>query len=159
MLGADEASATIEVINLNAPPVLIYEPYDLEAFPGTTIELPCGAEGDPPPLVRTINSNPSINQNFFILLLLKPKWKKDGRTLTKSIKYSFSSAGSIFISNVNEYDAGRYECSVANEFGRVTASCVLTVRYETFTRREIILENCFLFYFKRKFFCKILEIF
>lgn len=50
-LGSDEANAQLDVINLNAPPVLIFEPYDIEAIPGTTIELPCGAEGDPPPLV------------------------------------------------------------------------------------------------------------
>lgn len=52
ILGSDEANAKIEVISQNGPPVLIFEPYDLEAIPGTTIELPCGAEGDPPPLVN-----------------------------------------------------------------------------------------------------------
>lgn len=52
ILGSDEASAKVEVISLNAPPVLIFEPYDLEAIPGTTIEMPCGAEGDQPPLVN-----------------------------------------------------------------------------------------------------------
>lgn len=57
------------------------------------------------------------------------KWKKDGRTLTKSIKYNFSPAGSLFIANVNEIDAGRYECTVTNEMGRATASCVITVRW------------------------------
>lgn len=51
ILGSDEASAKVEVVSLDAPPVLIFEPYDLEAIPGTTIEMPCGAEGDPPPLV------------------------------------------------------------------------------------------------------------
>ncbi|CAG9800209.1 unnamed protein product [Chironomus riparius] len=106
-LGSDEASANVEVVNPYGPPVLVYEPYDIEAFPGTTIELPCGAEGDPVP--------PS-------------KWKKDGRTLTPSLKYSFSSAGSLFIANVNDFDSGRYECTVTNDFGRVTASCFVTVR-------------------------------
>ncbi|KAG5677506.1 hypothetical protein PVAND_007262 [Polypedilum vanderplanki] len=107
ILGSDEASSQVDVINSHAPPVLLFEPYDLEAIPGTTIELPCGSEGEPTPV---------------------SKWKKDGRTLTKSIKHSFSPAGSLFISNVNEFDAGRYECTVSNEFGRVTASCVVTVR-------------------------------
>lgn len=51
ILGSDEASTQLEVISLNAPPVLIFEPFDLDAIPGTSIELPCGAEGDPPPLV------------------------------------------------------------------------------------------------------------
>lgn len=52
ILGSDEASAQVDVTNSNGPPNLIFEPEDLEAIPGTTIELPCGAEGDPPPLVR-----------------------------------------------------------------------------------------------------------
>lgn len=51
ILGSAEAPAKIEVINSHGPPVLVFEPYDLEAIPGTTIELPCGAEGNPPPLV------------------------------------------------------------------------------------------------------------
>lgn len=55
ILGSDEATAQVDVINSHALPNLIFEPYDLEAIPGTTIELPCGAEGDPPPLVSTIN--------------------------------------------------------------------------------------------------------
>jgi peroxidase len=53
-LGSDEAAAQIEVTNSHGPPSIIFEPYDLEAIPGTTIELPCGAEGDSPPLVRLI---------------------------------------------------------------------------------------------------------
>lgn len=58
ILGSDEASAQVDVMNSHAPPVLLFEPYDLEAIPGTTIELPCGAEGDPVPVVsveREIN--------------------------------------------------------------------------------------------------------
>jgi hypothetical protein len=51
ILGADEATAQVDVINSHGPPNLIFEPEDLEAIPGTTIELPCGAEGDPPPIV------------------------------------------------------------------------------------------------------------
>jgi peroxidase len=54
ILGSDEATARVDVMNSHGPPTLIYEPYDLEAIPGTTIELPCGAEGDSPPLVRRI---------------------------------------------------------------------------------------------------------
>lgn len=54
ILGADEASAQVDVMNSHAPPVLLFEPYDLEAIPGTTIELPCGAEGDPVPAVSCL---------------------------------------------------------------------------------------------------------
>jgi peroxidase len=51
ILGSDEAVAQVDVTSSRGPPVLIFEPYDLEAIPGTSIELPCGAEGDPPPVV------------------------------------------------------------------------------------------------------------
>jgi len=58
ILGSDEVSTQVDVINAHGPPTLIFEPFDLEAIPGTTIELPCGAEheeGDPAPLVRLIS--------------------------------------------------------------------------------------------------------
>ena len=75
-------------------------------------------------------------------LYFQSKWKKDGRTLTKSLKYSFSSAGSIFIANVNDFDSGRYECTVTNDFGRVTASCVVSVRYvKVFYGEDFLLEK------------------
>lgn len=51
ILGADEATAQVDVINSHGPPKLIFEPFDIEAIPSTTIELPCGAEGNPPPIV------------------------------------------------------------------------------------------------------------
>lgn len=54
-LGSDGAASQVEVINSHGPPNIIFEPYDLEAIPGTTIELPCGAEGDSPPVVRLID--------------------------------------------------------------------------------------------------------
>lgn len=34
-------------------PKLINEPYDIDAFEGTTIELPCEGEGEPEPEVCT----------------------------------------------------------------------------------------------------------
>lgn len=54
ILGSDEATAQVDVINSHGPPNIIFEPYDLEAIPGTTIELPCGVgeSDDAPPLVR-----------------------------------------------------------------------------------------------------------
>lgn len=67
ILGSDEATAQLDVINSHGPPSLVFEPYDLEAIPGTTIELPCGAEGDPP-LVVSLNS-------FFIALAVSSESK------------------------------------------------------------------------------------
>ncbi|KAL1402260.1 hypothetical protein pipiens_019821, partial [Culex pipiens pipiens] len=56
------------------------------------------------------------------------KWRKDGRTLTQTDKYRLSTAGSLFITNLTEADQGRYECSLLNQFGRATASGLLTVK-------------------------------
>lgn len=49
--GSSEAIAEIKVENNYGPPKLIYEPYDIDALPGTTIEIPCQGEGDPIPEV------------------------------------------------------------------------------------------------------------
>ena len=48
--------------------------------------------------------------------------------MTTTLKYTFSTAGSLYIANVNELDAGRYECTITNEFGRATASALITVK-------------------------------
>lgn len=39
------------------PPTLIFEPYDIEAITGTTIEMPCQGEGFPKPEVDFVYSN------------------------------------------------------------------------------------------------------
>ncbi|XP_055533794.1 peroxidasin isoform X2 [Wyeomyia smithii] len=106
-LGKVESAAEIVVINDVGPPKFLFEPYDLEGIEGTTIELPCKAEDD------------NIQQT---------KWRKDGRTLTQTDKYRLSLAGSLFISNLTETDEGRYECSLLNQYGRATASGLLTVK-------------------------------
>lgn len=53
-VGITEAVADIKVEITSAPPKLIFEPYDIDALPGTTIELPCQGEGTPPPEVCTM---------------------------------------------------------------------------------------------------------
>lgn len=50
--GVVEASGVLEVVTSRGPPTLLFEPYDLDAYPGTTIELPCRGEGDPTPQVK-----------------------------------------------------------------------------------------------------------
>lgn len=56
------------------------------------------------------------------------KWKKDGKTLIPSAKHRFASTGSLFIKKVTAQDAGRYECSIKSEFGRDSASALVTVK-------------------------------
>uniref|UniRef100_T1GI43 Ig-like domain-containing protein n=1 Tax=Megaselia scalaris TaxID=36166 RepID=T1GI43_MEGSC len=47
--GKREVTAEITVESPQGPPRLQFEPYNMDAFTGTTIELPCKAEGDSPP--------------------------------------------------------------------------------------------------------------
>ncbi|KAL5280951.1 PXDN family protein [Megaselia abdita] len=107
--GRREVTAEITVENPQGPPRLQFEPYNMDAFTGTTIELPCKAEGDAPPQV---------------------KWRKDGRLIPadSTVKYKISSSGSLYVQNITTADAGRYECSIFNEFGRTTASGFVTVK-------------------------------
>ncbi|XP_058066005.1 peroxidasin [Anopheles bellator] len=105
-LGIAELEAEVVVINVG-PPRFLFEPYDLDAIEGTTIEMPCKAENDD---------------------ILQIKWQKDGRTITPKDKYRLSAAGSLFVSNVTQTDEGRYECSLVNKYGRATASGRLTVK-------------------------------
>uniref|UniRef100_A0A1S4GUJ9 Peroxidase n=2 Tax=Anopheles gambiae TaxID=7165 RepID=A0A1S4GUJ9_ANOGA len=105
-LGIAEVEAEVVVINVG-PPRFLFEPYDLDAIEGTTVEMPCKAENDD---------------------ILQIKWQKEGRTITPKDKYRISSAGSLFIANITLTDEGRYECSLLNKYGRATASGMLTVK-------------------------------
>lgn len=91
---------------LNRPSFVI-EPFDINAFEGTTIELPCQGDGDPEPDV---------------------KWKKDGKTLVESAKHRIAPSGSLFIKKITIQEAGRYECTIRNSFGRISASALVTVK-------------------------------
>ncbi|XP_065362237.1 peroxidasin [Calliphora vicina] len=105
------AAATITVERTRSAPHLIIEPYDLEAFTGTSIELPCKAD-------ETED--------------IQITWRKDGRVIDPKVlhtdKYEVIATGSLFIKNVTILDNGRYECSIKNEFGRATASALITIR-------------------------------
>ncbi|XP_049292507.1 peroxidasin isoform X2 [Anopheles funestus] len=105
-LGIAEVEAEVVVINVG-PPRFLFEPYDLDAIEGTTVEMPCKAENDD---------------------ILQIKWQKEGRTITPKDKYRISSAGSLFVANITLTDEGRYECSLLNKYGRATASGMLTVK-------------------------------
>uniref|UniRef100_A0A182QQU6 Uncharacterized protein n=1 Tax=Anopheles farauti TaxID=69004 RepID=A0A182QQU6_9DIPT len=105
-LGIAEVEAEVVVINVG-PPRFLFEPYDLDAIEGTTVEMPCKAENDD---------------------IVQIKWQKEGRTITPKDKYRISSAGSLFVANITLTDEGRYECSLLNKYGRATASGMLTVK-------------------------------
>lgn len=108
-LGSKETSAFLTVqTSRQLPPKIKIKPYDLEAIPESTIELPCRADGVPKPDIV---------------------WKKDGSSLDRfNNRYRVSVVGSLYISNVTRTDAARFECTASNENGRVSASAVLTVK-------------------------------
>lgn len=111
-LGSREVSANLRVTgkNHNKAPVLVYKPYNIEAVEGTTIEIPCKAEGNPTPGIQ---------------------WTKEGDVLQRTGRWKVSLSGNLYIYNSNGEDQGRYECTAINEHGRVSASGYLTVKEES----------------------------
>ncbi|KAK9877952.1 hypothetical protein WA026_020172 [Henosepilachna vigintioctopunctata] len=106
--GSIEVAAEIEVQDLKSKrPTFRFQPYNIEAFVGSTIEIPCQAEGHPSPGIQ---------------------WQKDGATIQRTGRARTSLTGSIYIHNVQIEDQGRYECIAINDFGRNTASGYLTVK-------------------------------
>lgn len=105
--GTTDASVHVDVTSSTSPPQLVFEPYDMDAIQGSTIEMPCKGNSDQ---------------------LAEVKWKKDGRTLFTIDRVRIANSGSLFIANVTLADNGRYECSVFNQYGRASASGLLTVK-------------------------------
>lgn len=105
--GTDDATAFVHISSPQGPPRLAFEPYDQDAYQGSTIEIPCQTEGGSAAEV---------------------KWKKDGRTVFAVGRVRVAPSGSLFVSNLTLADSGRYECSVVNEYGRATASGLITVK-------------------------------
>ncbi|KAL3275369.1 hypothetical protein HHI36_020136 [Cryptolaemus montrouzieri] len=107
-LGSREIGVEVKIAELKTkPPKFKYKPYNIEAFVGSTIEMPCQAEGDPSPGIQ---------------------WQKDGATMQRTGRAKTSLSGSLYIRNVGIEDQGRYECIAINEHGRNTASGYLTVK-------------------------------
>lgn len=89
------------------PPKFVYKPYDIEAIFGSTIEIPCKAEGDPQPGVQ---------------------WRKDGSALQRNGRTRISVNGNLYIIGVTREDQGRYECVANNEYGTDSASGYVVVK-------------------------------
>lgn len=105
--GSDDATTFVHISAPRGPPQFAFEPYDQDAFQGSTIEIPCQTQDGASAEV---------------------KWKKDGRTLFAVDRVRIAPSGSLFITNVTTADTGRYECSIVNEFGRATASGLISVK-------------------------------
>lgn len=106
--GSREVGVEVKVKSLNiTSPKFIYKPYNIEAFVGSSIEMPCQAEGTPTPGIQ---------------------WQKDGATMQRTGRAKTSFTGSLYINEVGLEDQGRYECIAINDNGRATASGYLTVK-------------------------------
>ncbi|XP_054084905.1 peroxidasin [Zeugodacus cucurbitae] len=99
--------ANVTVYENDQKPRLSIEPYDLEVILGTIFEMPCKAED---------NSDVQV------------VWRHDGRVITQNDKYQIKGSGSILVKNVTTEDGGRYECTIKNQYGRVTASSLVKVK-------------------------------
>ncbi|XP_055915269.1 peroxidasin [Eupeodes corollae] len=104
--GQSKSEAVIFVESDHSPPSLLFSPYDLEAYSGTTIELPCKGDDE----------------------FVKIRWQKDGREVFNNERFQISTSGSLYIKNATLSDTGRYECSIKNEHGRATASGLVTIK-------------------------------
>lgn len=106
------AQVTIRDYREKLPPRLIHSPYNIDAPKGSTIEVPCRADGEPTPVIV---------------------WRKDGSVLDEDkVHRKISPVGSLYIRNVTFDDAGTYECSAVNDYGKVAAHGILTVKGKFF---------------------------
>ena len=104
------AQITVKDFRERLPPRLIHTPYNIDAPKGSTIEIPCRADGEPTPVIV---------------------WRKDGKVLEEDKSHrKISPGGSLYVHNVTFDDAGLYECSAVNDYGKITANGVLTVKGE-----------------------------
>lgn len=84
--GFTETSADLNVVSEDKePPAITYEPENMEAEEGMSIEIACRAKGSPKPVIQ---------------------WKKDGTTVSLA-RARVSRGGSLFLQNITAQDAGR----------------------------------------------------
>ncbi|XP_026757851.2 peroxidasin [Galleria mellonella] len=106
--GLIETSAELKVEEIQSLPAhIVVRPEDTDAFKGTSIQMPCEVEGEPPATVE---------------------WRKDGSRVRPDGRISITLLGSLIINNVTVADTGIYECSAFNTRGRDTASASLVIK-------------------------------
>lgn len=107
ILGRAEGSGELRVRAVGPrPPTFLLSPYPVIAHVGTSVELPCKAQGDPQPAIE---------------------WLKNGEPLTLDTTHRLFPIGSLRLYNLTESDAGLYRCTASNEHGEISAHATLTV--------------------------------
>uniref|UniRef100_A0A673VDL4 Lactoperoxidase n=1 Tax=Suricata suricatta TaxID=37032 RepID=A0A673VDL4_SURSU len=105
IIGSQRAVAHLTV-QPRVTPVFASVPGDRTVEVGTSVQLPCSAQGEPEPVIT---------------------WNKDGVQVTESGKFHISPEGFLAIHDVGTADAGRYECVARNTIGQASVSMVLSV--------------------------------
>ncbi|KAG8309246.1 hypothetical protein J6590_090756, partial [Homalodisca vitripennis] len=106
-VGSAESSGEIRVRGYGPrPPRLVLQPYPITAPVGTSVELPCKAEGEPIPTIT---------------------WTKDNVALREDRNHRVFPIGSLRLYNLTVDDGGLYECIATNQYGEVTARGSLIV--------------------------------
>ncbi|KAG7313233.1 hypothetical protein JYU34_000332 [Plutella xylostella] len=104
-------------------PHIILKPTDTEAYRETTVQLFCEIESEPAATVE---------------------WRKDGTRFyeedssIRDNRIYITNIGNLIINNLTLADAGTYECSAFNEYGRDTASIFLTVKNKRIPSDEYV---------------------
>ncbi|KFM73649.1 Peroxidasin, partial [Stegodyphus mimosarum] len=108
-------SSALLMIREKVPPVFSRIPEDQQTHVGSSVELPCHAQGQPFPSI---------------------KWKKDGNVLqSESDHHRINSHGDLYMFNIQKTDAGIYECVAINDVGSAYVSMKLTVADGPYTGR------------------------
>uniref|UniRef100_A0A3P9HS03 Peroxidasin n=1 Tax=Oryzias latipes TaxID=8090 RepID=A0A3P9HS03_ORYLA len=111
-VGTVHASVQLRV-EQRVTPVFTNAPRDLTVESGQDVQIPCRAQGQPPPVLT---------------------WNKDGVQVTESGKFHISPEGFLEVRDAGTADAGRYECTARNPIGYQVAGMVLTVTVPAVSR-------------------------
>ncbi|RZF34069.1 hypothetical protein LSTR_LSTR015502 [Laodelphax striatellus] len=106
-VGSAESNADVRVKGFGSrPPRILLRPYPILAPVGTSIELPCKADGDPVPVIS---------------------WTRDGVKIATDKTHKISPLGSLRLYNISLQDSGLYSCIATNTLGEVFADGTLSV--------------------------------
>lgn len=107
ILGTAEGNGEVRVrLDGPRPPTFVHTPYPIAAHLGTSVELPCKAQGEPYPAIQ---------------------WFKNGDPIQLDQTHRVFPVGSLRIYNITPSDGGIYRCTATNEHGEISVHATLTV--------------------------------
>lgn len=103
--GSAESVAMIRINGRRTARVVV-RPHDIRAPAGSSVEIPCKADGEPQPSVS---------------------WTKDDVSLVEDRHHKVHRTGNLRIYNIEPEDSGVYRCTATNTLGEDGAQAILTV--------------------------------